>query len=63
MANVVTMLFKPLGGHLCLIDRDIDILEGTVPIKKEMHYGIKATAEINTLSAQSFTGPQRNAGV
>lgn len=45
MANVVIMLFKPLGDHLCLVDRDIDILEGTVPIKEEMHYGIKAIAE------------------
>lgn len=45
MANVVITLFKPLDGHLRLVDGDIDILEGTVPIKKEMHYGIKAIAE------------------
>lgn len=34
MANVVITLFKPLGDHLCLADRDVDILEGIVPIKK-----------------------------
>lgn len=45
MANVVIMLFKPLGDHLCLVDWGIDILEGTVPIKKEMHYGVKAIAQ------------------
>ena len=45
MANVVIMLFKPLDDHLCLVDGDIDILEGTVPIKTGMHYGIKAIGE------------------
>lgn len=50
MANVVITLFKPLGDHLCLVDRDIDILEGTVPIKKEMHYGtIAKDSLINSL--------------
>lgn len=45
MANVVITLFKPLGDHLFPVDRDIDILEGIVPIKIEMHYEIKAIAE------------------
>lgn len=38
-------LFKPLGDHLCLADIDFDILGGIVPIKKEMHYEIKAITE------------------
>lgn len=41
----VITLFKPLGDHLCLVDRDVDILEGTVPIKTELQYGIKAITE------------------
>jgi len=44
MANVVITLLKPLGDHLCPVDRVIDILEGIVPIKEEMHYEIKAIA-------------------
>lgn len=44
MANVFITLFKPLGDHLGLVDRDVDILEGIVPIKEEMHYEIKAIA-------------------
>lgn len=50
MANVVITLFKSLGDHLCLVDRDVDILEGIVPIKKEMHYEIKQLLKINILS-------------
>lgn len=45
MANVFITLFKPLGDHLCLVDRDVDILEGIVPIKKAMHYEIQAITE------------------
>lgn len=45
MANVFIMLFKSMGDHLCLVDRDVDFLEGIVPIKKEMYYEIKANAE------------------
>ncbi len=45
MANVFITPFKPLGDHLCLVDRDADILQGIVPIKKEMHYEIKAITE------------------
>lgn len=44
MPNVVIMLFTSLCDHLCLVDRDIDILEGTVPFKKEMHNVIKPIA-------------------
>lgn len=45
MANVFSTLFKPLGDHLCLVDRDVDILEGIVHIKKEMHYKINVITE------------------
>lgn len=62
MANVVITLFKPPGDHLCLVDRDVDILEGIVPIKKAMHYEIKQLLKINMLSVWSLPGRRRDAG-
>lgn len=34
-----------MGDHLCLVDRSVDILEGIVPIRKEVHYEIKTITE------------------